>query len=107
MAKNGCSEFFPKIFPKKTGINSEWKKMVIPNFFQQFSQKDWYKFGMAKYGCSEFFPTFFPKKTGINLEWPKMQIPNLLKPFWYKKTGRNLEWSKNWHSEFIQICIGK
>ena len=23
-------------FPKKTGINLEWPKMAIPNFFQQF-----------------------------------------------------------------------
>ena len=30
-------------------------KVVIPNFSDNFSQKDWYKFGMAKNGCSEFF----------------------------------------------------
>ena len=34
-----------------------------------FSQKDWYKFGMAK-----------------------MAVLNLFKLFWYKKTGRKLEW---------------
>ena len=39
-------------------------------FSNNFSQEDWYKFGMAKNGHSEFFPTIFPKKTGINLEWP-------------------------------------
>ena len=33
MAKNGCSEFFLTSFPKKTGINSEWPKMAIPNNF--------------------------------------------------------------------------
>ena len=33
MAKNGHSKFFLTIFPKKTGINSEWPKMAIPNFF--------------------------------------------------------------------------
>ena len=33
MAKNGCSKFFPTIFPKMTGINSEWPKMAILNFF--------------------------------------------------------------------------
>ena len=64
MAKNGCSEFFPIIFPKKTGINLEWPKMAVPNFFQQFL----YKFGMAKNGCSQFFLTIFPKKISINLE---------------------------------------
>ena len=76
MAKNGHFDFFLTIFPKKTGINSEWQKMAILTFFQQFSpkrlvqiqngpkwpfqifsnnfsQKDWYKFGMAKNGCSE------------------------------------------------------
>ena len=47
MAKNGCSKFFPTIFPKKTGIDSEWPKMAIPIFFQQFFPKNWYKFGMA------------------------------------------------------------
>ena len=40
--------FFPTIFPKKTGTNLEWPKMAIPNFFGNFPQKDWYKFGMAK-----------------------------------------------------------
>ena len=51
MAKNGCSKFFPTIFPKKTGINSEWPSL------------------------------FGTKKTGRNLEWPKMGILNLFKPF--------------------------
>ena len=50
--------------------NLEWPKMAILNF----SQKDWYKFGMAKNGHSKFFLTIFPKKTGINLEWPKMAV---------------------------------
>ena len=45
-------------------------------FSDNFSQKDWYKFGMAKNGHSEFFLTIFPKKTGINFEWPKMAILN-------------------------------
>ena len=26
MANNGCSEFFPTIIPKKTGLNLEWPK---------------------------------------------------------------------------------
>ena len=88
MAKNGNSEFFPTIFPKKTGTNSEWPKITIPKFVSNnFSQEDWYKFGMAKNGHSEFFLTIFPKKTDTNSEWPKLHIPNLFKPFWYKKTG--------------------
>ena len=41
---------FQIFFPKKTGTNSEWPKMAIPNFF----------------------PTIFPKKTGTNSKWPKM-----------------------------------
>ena len=60
-------------------------KMAIPNFSQQFSQTDWYKFGMAKKGHSKLFLTFFPKKTGVNSEWPKMCISNLLKPFLVQK----------------------
>ena len=33
IAKNGHSEFFLTIFPKKTGINLEWPKMAVLNFF--------------------------------------------------------------------------
>ena len=85
MAKNGCSKFFPAIFPKKTGTNSEWPKMAIVNFSDKFSQKDWYKFAMAKNGCSKFFLTIFPKKTGINLEWPKMVVLNFFQQFFPKR----------------------
>ena len=53
MAKNCHSEFFPTIFPKKTDINSEWPKIAILNFFDNFS-----------------------KKTGMNSEGPKMAILN-------------------------------
>ena len=49
--------FFPTIFPKKTGTNLEWPKMHILNLFKPF----WYK------------------KTGRNLEWPRLGIPNLFK----------------------------
>ena len=59
MAKISYSEFFPVIFPKKTGINLEWPKMYLPNLLKPF----WYK------------------KTERNLEWPKMGILNLFKPF--------------------------
>ena len=77
MAKIGCSEFFLTIFPKKTGINSEWPKMAVLNFSDNLSQKDWYsksistflvqkdwkncqqKFGMAIFGHSKFFLAIF------------------------------------------------
>ena len=76
MAKYGHSNFFLTIFPKKTGINLEWPKIAVQNFFWQFFpkrmvlikakdeyskfiqtflvQKDWKKFGMVKNGHSEF-----------------------------------------------------
>ena len=130
MTKSGCSKFFLTIFLQITGINSEFPKMVILNFFWQFpqntgvnlewpkmailnflwqffpkklvqirngqkwpfwifpnnfSQKDWYKFGMARNGQSEFFLTIFPKKTGINLERPKMAILNFFWQFFPKR----------------------
>ena len=89
MAKNGCFNFFLTIFPKRTGINLEWKKWPFHIIFQQcfsrrlvqiwngqkwpfwifsnnFSLIDWHKLGMAKNGCSNFFLTIFLKKTGIN-----------------------------------------
>ena len=34
--KYGCTKFFLTIFLKKTGINSEWPKMAVPNVFLQF-----------------------------------------------------------------------
>ena len=74
--------------------NSEWPKMAIPIFSDNFSQKDWYKFKMAKNGHSKFFLTIFPKKTGTNSEWPKMAIPDFFPTIFPKKTGINLEWSK-------------
>ena len=83
MAENGCSEFFLTIFPKKTGINSEWPKMCILNLFKPFwyVQKDWKKFGMNKNGHSEFIQTFLVQK--------------ILEEIW---NGQN--------SKFIQICNG-
>ena len=51
MAKNGCSKFFPTIFPKKMGRNSDCPKLGIPKFIQTFLVfKEWKKFGMAKTG---------------------------------------------------------
>ena len=41
--------------------NPEWPKMAVLNFSDNFSQKDWYRFGMAKNGCCKFFLTIFPK----------------------------------------------
>ena len=35
MAKNGCSNFVLTIFLKRTGINQEWQKMLVPIFFWQ------------------------------------------------------------------------
>ena len=46
------------------------QKWPFQIFSDNFSQKDWYIFGMAKNGHSEYFPTIFSKKTGINSEWP-------------------------------------
>ena len=121
MAKNGIPNFFLTIFPKKTGINSEWSKMVVFNFFDSFSQKDWYKFRMAKNGHSKFFLTIFwykfgmakmafqiffltifdnfPKMTGIN--WYKFRMVKNGWPFFFnffdsfsQKTGINFSLTK-------------
>ena len=88
MAKSGCSEFFPTIFPKKTGINlfGMTKNGSSKFFSNNFSQEDWYKFGMAKNNHSNFFlQQFFPKKTGINSEWPKMAVLNFFQHFFQKR----------------------
>ena len=81
-------QFFLTIFPKKICRNLEWPKMAIPNFSDNISWKDWYKFRMAKNGHSKFFLTIFSQKTGINLEWPKMAVPNFSDNFsqkdWYQ-----------------------
>ena len=69
------------MFPRKTGINLEWPKMAVSIFFDNFSQKDWYKFGMEKMAIPYYFPTMFLKKTGTNLEWPKMAILNFFQQF--------------------------
>ena len=47
-------QIFSDNFPKKTGINLEQPKLAVPNFFNNFSQKDWYKFRMAKNGHFKF-----------------------------------------------------
>ena len=84
MAKNGHSEFFQTIFPKKTDINLEWPKIAI-----------------------NFFLTIFPKKTGINLEWPKMDVPNFSQQFFPKKTGINSECPKVDIPNFSQHFFSK
>ena len=76
MAKNGHSEFFLTIFPKKAGMNLNDQKWAFQIFSNNFSHRDWYKLGTAKNGHSEFFPTILPKKTGINSKQPKMGILN-------------------------------
>ena len=153
MAKNGHSEFFPIIFPRKTainlewpkmavlkffpinfpqkdfGINLEWPKMAVPNFFQQFflnrlvqiwngqkwlfsifsnnfSQKDWYKFGMAKNGHSEFFPIIFPRTDCYQFGMAKMAVLNFFQNFppkdWYK-----FGMAKNGCSKFFPTIFPK
>ena len=82
MAKNGCSDFFPTIFPNETGINLKWPKMALPNFFQQFfPERQLQIWNGQKWLFSNFFPTIFPNETGINLKWPKMAIPNFSNNF--------------------------
>ena len=58
--------------------------MAIPNFSDNFSQKDWCKFRMAKNVHSEFIETSLVQKDK-------------------KKFGM----AKNGHSKFIQICNGE
>ena len=79
MAKNGHSEFFVTILPKKKKFQKKVRMAKNDHsklFPTIFPKKDWYKFGMAKNGHSKFFLTNFPKKTGRNLEWPKMAVLN-------------------------------
>ena len=57
MAKNDHSKFFLAIIPKKTGINSEWPKIVRK------------KFGLAIFGHSKFI-SVIRKFIRKNLEWP-------------------------------------
>ena len=105
------------------------QKLLFRIFFNNFTQKDQYKFGMAKNGCSKFFLTIFPQKTGINLEWPKMAVPIFSKKFspkdWYKfrmatnshsklfstifpkKTSINSEWPKMAILNFCQKFFPK
>ena len=101
MTKNGHSKFSLTIFPKmtcinwngqkwpfqifsdKTHTNLEWAKKAVPNFFQQFSQKDWYKFGMAKNAHSKFIQTFLVQK-----DWKKFGMAKIR------------------HFKFIQNCNG-
>ena len=95
MAKNGCSNFFLTIFPKRTGINQEWQKCLFQSFSDNFSQKDWYKFGMAKNGHSNVshylannFSQFFPRRLvqiWNGQKWPfQLFSNNFSQKDWYK-----------------------
>ena len=119
--------------------NSEWQKMAIPNFLQHFSPKrlekiqngqkwpfqifsnnfshkdwykfgieknghskffvtifpkDWYKFRMAKNGCSKFFPTIFAQKDWYKFRMAKNGHSKFFPTIFPTKTGINLEWKK-------------
>ena len=50
------------MFPRKTGINLEWPKMAVSIFFDNFSQKDWYKFGMEKMAIPIIFKQCFSRR---------------------------------------------
>ena len=76
MAKNGCSEFFLKFFPKKTGINSEWLKMAVLNFFQQFFPKRLEQIWNGQKWPFLIVSNNIHKKTGMNSEWLKMAVLN-------------------------------
>ena len=85
-------QFFSDNFPKKTGVNLEWQKMVVLNFFQQV----------------------FPKKTGINYEWQKWPFQifpdNFPKKDWYKffpKDCYKLGMARNGHSKFFSTIFPK
>ena len=58
--------------------------MAIPNFFDNFSQRDWYKFRIAKNAHSKFIETFLVQK-----DWKKFGMAKIR------------------YSKFIQICNGK
>ena len=51
------------------------EKWLFQTFSDNFSQKDWYKFGMAKNGYSKFFLTIFKKKTDTNFGMAKNGLP--------------------------------
>ena len=74
--------------------------MAVLNFSNNFSQKDWYKFGMAKNGCSKFFQQFFPK-TAINLEWPKMAVLNFFPIIFPQTDCYQFGMAKNGSSKFF------
>ena len=103
-------QIFLTIFSKKTGINLEWPKMAIPNFFWQF------------------FP-IYTSLVGKNSEEPFLAIPNLYQSFW-EKLSEKIQNSHFWpfwiytslfgkscqkkfrvaifgHSEFIPVFLGK
>ena len=94
--------FSSRNFPLLSRPNYTWngKKWPFQIFSDNFSQKDYYKFGMAKNGHSEIFLTIFSKKTGINSKWPEMAVPNFSDNF-SQKDCYKLRMAKNGHSKFF------
>ena len=94
MAKNGCSEFFLTIFPKKTGIiQKKWLFQIFPTIFPK-------KTGIIQNGQKwlfQFFPTIFPKKTSINLKWPKIESNESNEKFFEKKLSGKTFLSKQFY----------
>ena len=66
MAKNGHSNYFLTIFPKRNGINLEWPKMAILNFFQQVFPERLVYIRNGQKWFFQFFSDNFSQKTGIN-----------------------------------------
>ena len=76
------------------GRNSEWPKMAVLNFLNNFSQKDGKKFGIAKIRHSEFIQTLLVQKDLQNFGMAKIRHSKFIQTFWCLKNGRNLEWPK-------------
>ena len=104
--------------------------MDVPIFFDNVSQKDWYKFGMAKNGHTKFFfQQFFPKRLVQIRNGQKWMFQfffdNVSQKDWYKfgmaKNGHfkffsnnfsQEDWykfgmAKNGHSEFFPTIFPK
>ena len=88
MAKNGHSKFFRAIFPKKTGINSEWPKMAFQIYLNLFSAKRLEEMS-EKIQNSHFLPfQIYTSLFGKNCQ---------------KKCGTAIFG----HSKFIPVLLGK
>ena len=126
MSKNGHSEFFPTLFPKKTGINSEFRinsllSRPLHSIKVICTEKNGHsEFFSDKKTGTNFYLTIFSKRTGTNSEWPKMAVLNVsnnsFQKDWYKfrmakifpkKTGINSEWPKMAILNFFQQFFPK